>query len=276
MIFLIKVKIETINLIAIEGLILYQELASVKSNKEVMQGVHRITIDSLELTSSAKPGQFVMITCDEEAGRLLRRPISIHQIEGTSVSFLVAIVGKGTEWLANRQPGEKISWVGPMGNGFKIDPRSRNLLLVAGGMGIAPLCFLAGEALTAGLAVKMLVGAKTSCQICPTPYIPLGTDIITATEDGTAGEKGMVTGLLSEYTGWADQVFVCGPLPMYKAIANQTDSPVKPVQVSLEVRMGCGLGFCYACTIKTRQGLKQVCKDGPVFNLQDVLWNELK
>jgi dihydroorotate dehydrogenase electron transfer subunit len=129
--------------------------------------------------------------------------------------------------------------------------------------------------------VKLLVGARTACQICPESLIPEGCDIIPITEDGTAGEVGMVTDFISRYAGWADRVFVCGPLPMFKAIANPAKEPFfslkdKPVQVSLEVRMGCGMGFCYACTIKTKQGLKQVCKDGPVFEMNDVVWAELK
>ena len=99
--------------------------------------------------------------------------------------------------------------------------------------------------------------------------------MITTTEDGSNGETGMVTDLLPKYTRLADQAFVCGPLPMYKTILKQAHFSDKPVQVSLEMRMGCGLGFCYACTIKTRKGLKQVCKDGPIFNLQDIIWNEI-
>ncbi len=254
---------------------MYQELAPIISNQEAMPGVHLIWIESPGSASEAKPGQFIMITCDDVHGRLLRRPISIFQKEAAKVALLFAVVGKGTDWLAQHQVGEKINVLGPMGNGFEINPTAHNLLLVAGGMGIAPLCFLAQGALKKNCSVKMLAGARTSCQICPTPFIPSGTDIITTTEDGSAGGIGMVTDLLPEYIQWADQIFVCGPLPMYKAIAKQGHFHDKPVQVSLEVRMGCGLGFCYSCTIKTRNGLKQVCKDGPVFNLHDVVWDNL-
>jgi dihydroorotate dehydrogenase electron transfer subunit len=255
---------------------LYQELNPIKFNQEVMPRVHLLKMDSPGLASIARPGQFVMITCDDGPGRLLRRPISIHQIEGTTVSFLFAIVGKGTEWLAERRVGDTLSWLGPLGNGFKISSESRNLLLIAGGMGIAPLCFLAADALKTGRSVTLLAGAKTACQICPSEFIPSGCSMITATEDGSLGIKGMVTALLTEHLQSADQVFICGPLPMYKAMAKLIDLQAKNVQVSLEVRMGCGLGFCYSCTIKTQQGLKQVCKDGPIFNLQDILWNELR
>jgi dihydroorotate dehydrogenase electron transfer subunit len=219
-----------------------------------------------------------MIRCDSGYQRLLRRPISVHQVNTGSLALLLAAVGPGKEWLAECQTGDKLDLLGPMGNGFSLASKSRNLLLIAGGIGIAPLCFLAQVALKKGLKVKLLAGASTACQLCPSQLIPEGVDIITATEDGTAGEKGMVTSLLPQYAGWADEVFVCGPLPMFKAIANNYRPYLKdkPVQVSLEVRMGCGLGFCYACTIDTRQGLKQVCKDGPVFNMNDIVWDELR
>jgi dihydroorotate dehydrogenase electron transfer subunit len=257
---------------------LNQELAPVLSVREVMTGVHLLQVESSGIASSSQPGQFVMIGCDSGYGRLLRRPISVHRVEGNTLSFLFAVVGTGTEWLAQRQPGEKIDLLGPVGNGFSIYPKSRNLLMVAGGMGIAPFCFLAQEALKKNCTVKLVAGAKTACQICPREYLPTGIEVIAATEDGTAGEKGLVTAILPKYSEWADQVFACGPVPMYRAMAGQYDAVFKdkPFQVSLEVRMGCGMGFCYACTINTRQGLKQACKDGPVFNMEDVVWEELR
>lgn len=240
-----------------------------------MPGVNLLVMDSPEIAFSARPGQFVMFSCDDGTARLLRRPLSIFQVKGNYVSFLFAVTGKGTEWLAQRKIGEKLSWLGPLGNGFSIDPKSRNLLLVAGGMGIPPLCFLAADAVKRGYMIKLLIGAKTACQLCPVSLIPSGTVLETATEDGSSGVKGLVTALMSGHLQWADQIFVCGPLPMYQAIVKETHLQNIPAQFSLEVRMGCGLGFCYACTIKTKHGLKQVCKDGPIFNMQDILWNEL-
>jgi dihydroorotate dehydrogenase electron transfer subunit len=240
-----------------------------------MPGVRLMWVDSPDIASSAKPGQFVMITCDSGSGHLLRRPISIHQVNEHRVAFLFSAVGNGTTWLAQRAEGEKVDLLGPMGNGFKIAPESRKLLMIAGGMGIAPLCFLASEGLKKGCSLKVLAGARTACQICPPQFIPTGTDFITATEDGTAGQKGLITSFLPQYSQWADQVFICGPLPMYKAMARLNPFRGKPVEVSLETRMGCGLGFCYACTIKTHQGLKQVCKDGPVFDMSNLIWDEL-
>ena len=257
---------------------MYQRLSKIISNSEVMPGVHLIYVECPDIASAARPGQFVMIGSDDSGQRLLRRPISVHQVNSTSLALLFANVGAGTEWLAQRQPGEKIDLLGPMGNGFSLAPESRNLLLIAGGIGIAPLSFLAQYAVGNGCKVKLLVGARTACQICPEQLLPAGCDIVNATEDGTAGEKGLVTMLIPQYLDWADQVFICGPLPMFKAVAKDylTAFRNKPVQASLEVRMGCGLGFCYACSIQTRKGLKQVCKDGPVFDMLDVIWDELK
>ena len=240
-----------------------------------MPGVYLIWLECPQITSEAKPGQFVMVHCGEET--LLRRPLSIHQVDGNNLAFLFTVVGKGTYWLSQREKGETTDLLGPLGNGYSIHPGSRHLLLVAGGIGIAPLCFLAQEALAQGYSVTLLLGASTANQLYPGQLLPAEAELITATEDGTAGKKGMITDLLPDFVGWADQVFACGPASMYQAMAAQKQQllKTKPVQVSLEVRMGCGRGVCYGCTIKTKNGLKQVCKDGPIFDLEDVLWDEL-
>ncbi len=218
-----------------------------------------------------------MVYCGEET--LLRRPLSIHQIDKTKakLALLFSVVGRGTHWLSQRNAGDKIDLLGTLGSGFFVLPTSHNLLLAAGGIGIAPLGFLAQEAVKQKHSVKLLMGAPTASQLYPKHLLPPEIELITATEDGTAGEKGMLTDILPNFTGWADQVFACGPMPMYKAMADKCHQllKAKPVQISLEMRMGCGLGVCYGCTVKTKNGLKQVCKDGPVFDLEDILWDEL-
>jgi len=194
------------------------------------------------------------------------------------MALLLTIVGKGTRWLSQRKAGESVDIFGPLGNGYTIYPDSKNLLLVAGGIGIAPLRFLAQQALNRGCSVTLLLGASTAAQLYPEQLLPTEVKLIIAAEDGSAGKKGMITDLLPEYTGWADQIFACGPMPMYRDMAlrrKELKLEGKPIQISLEVRMGCGLGVCYGCTVKTKSGLKQVCKDGPVFNLEDILWDEL-
>ncbi|MFC2002870.1 dihydroorotate dehydrogenase electron transfer subunit [Chloroflexota bacterium] len=234
-----------------------------------------IWLNCPEIAREAKPGQFVMVRCGEEC--LLRRPLSIHQVNDDSIAFFFGVWadGKGTEWLAQRRKGDKLDLLGPLGNGYSMYPAYRNLLLVAGGLGIAPLYFLAQEALRKGCSVTLLLGALTAAQLYHENLLPPGIKLFTATNDGTAGEKGVISDFVADYIDWADQVFACGSVGMYLSMAAQPLMKSKPVQVSLEVRMGCGLGICYGCTIKTKKGLKQVCQDGPVFDLDDVLWDEL-
>ncbi len=251
-----------------------QVAASVTANSEVMPGVYLIWLESPQITSTVKPGQFVMVHCGEESW--LRRPLSIHQVDKGKLALLFSVVGKGTYWLAQRQTGDTIDLLGPMGNGFSVYPDSHNLLLVAGGIGIAPLCFLAQEALHQGCSVTLLLGAPTAAQLYPRDLLPPGTELVITTEDGTAGKKGMITDLLPDFARGADQIFACGPIPMYRAMATQGKQflKAKSVQASLEMRMGCGLGICYGCTLRTKRGLKQVCHDGPVFELDDILWDD--
>jgi dihydroorotate dehydrogenase electron transfer subunit len=255
---------------------LYQKQFSIISNSEVNPGIHLLWIEAPEIASASQPGQFVMISCGGN-DRLLRRPISIHRVDQNKVAFLFAAVGKGTEWLSKQTAGENLDLLGPLGNGFKINPSSRNLLLIAGGLGIAPLAYLAQSAAASRKEVKLLIGAKTQSLLYNPIDLPAGIETQLITEDGSSGRKGLVTSLIPEHADWADQIFLCGPLPMYKASQNKYSGylEAKSAQVSLEVRMGCGLGFCYACTIKTRLGLQQVCRDGPVFNTADILWREL-
>jgi len=253
---------------------LKQSLAPIIANSEVMPGVHLVWLESPPIASSAQPGQFVMLRCGKEL--ILPRPLSIHQVDKTKLALLFSVVGKGTHWLSQCQAGDNIALFGPLGNGFSINPASRNLLLVAGGIGIASLYFLAREALNQECSVTLLLGARTAAQLYPEPLLPSGIKLATATDDGTGGEKGPVIKLLPNYIDWADQVFACGPRTMYRNMADKYPRlKSKPVQISLEMRMGCGLGVCYGCTVKTRNGLRQACKDGPVFNLLDIPEKEL-
>jgi dihydroorotate dehydrogenase electron transfer subunit len=247
-----------------------QLLSPVVSNREVMPGVFLIWLESPQIASMAQPGQFVMVQCGEDT--LLRRPFSIHQVNDnkTSLALLFSIVGKGTQWLSQCHPGDKIDLLGPLGKGYSIAPTSSKLLLVAGGIGIAPLYFSAQEALEEKHSVTLLYGTADSKRLSITPEIKL----VSATEDGAVGHRGMIIDLLPEYIDWADQVFACGPSPMYRAMAKMVELKGKPVQISLEVRMGCGLGVCYGCMVKTKGGLKQVCKEGPVFELNDIIWDD--
>jgi len=242
-----------------------------------MPGVYRVEVESAEF-EDAQPGQFVMVGCGEE--NLLRRPMSIHQLNNKAgkikLALLYKAVGRGTRWLSQRQVGEKLDLLLPLGNGFSLNPTSPNLLLLAGGIGIAPIYFLAQRAVKEGHSVRLILGCQTARQLYPQKLLPPEIELIKITEDGSAGRKGKLTDHWLEFAKSADQVFACGPVAMYQAMARQISRlKQKPVHISLEVRMGCGLGICYSCTIKTKQGLKQVCTDGPVFELADILWGEL-
>ena len=238
-----------------------------------------------EIAREAKPGQFVMVSCGEEC--TLPRPFSIHQVNDKGIALLFQVVGKGTAWLSQRQTSDDVDIFGPLGNGFSIYPTSNNLLLVAGGIGIAPLRFLADEAVQQGKQTTLLLGASSAVRLLPFPedssnhglltdgILPWKINIAKVTDDGSEGYKGLVTDLIVDYIDRVDQIFACGPSPMYKTMAQMPELKDKPVQVSLEVGMACGLGVCYGCSIRTKTGLKQVCKDGPVFNLEDILWDEL-
>ena len=286
-----------------------QTSAKISSNVEVIPGIHLMWIEAPDIAVAAQPGQFITVRCGDFT---LRRPFSIHRVgdnnviacEATQsqVAILFRVAGKGTLWLAQRQAGDRIDVLGPLGNGFTIGPKSRNLLLVAGGIGIAPLVFLMQQA-SSRHQITLIHGAGTAAQVCPFSSasrkrnklspLPNGVQFIPVTEDGSMGQKGKATDVLPDFLDWADQIYACGPVGMYKAMAlTLNPSPLKgegkaegekrsklklrKCQVSLEVRMGCGFGACYGCTIDTRKGLKRVCRDGPVFELGDIIWQEVR
>ncbi|MFC1912748.1 dihydroorotate dehydrogenase electron transfer subunit [Chloroflexota bacterium] len=255
-----------------------------RTRRQDISGSWIIQLNCPEIAREANPGQFVMVRCGEEF--TLPRPFSIHQATDDYISIFFAAWedGKGTSWLSQRKVNDTVELFGPLGNGFSIDLASRKLLLIAGGMGIAPLYFLAEQALDHGHLVKLLRGVTGESkpsgrpnppQHYPEELLPSGLEIETITSSHD-GRTGMVIDLLRpEVVDWADQVFICGPNAMYQSPEIQgLLLKRKPVQISLEVRMACGLGVCYTCTVKTRNGLKQVCKDGPVFDLEEILWDE--
>ena len=210
-----------------------------------------------------------MVRCGSGPELSLRRPLSIHQRQGSRIALLFNPVGKGTNWLKGLNTGDEVDLLGPLGNGFEINPGVKNLLLVAGGIGIAPLHFLAQEALKQDCPVTMLLGAYSESQLYPAELLPPEARTITATE---TGEGVMITSLIPEFCSQADQIFACGPMAMYRAMSLMPELKEKPAQISLEMRMGCGVGVCYACTVKTVRGLEQVCRHGPVFEMNDIIW----
>ncbi len=267
-----------------------QSLCTVISNVEITPSVRLMWVESPDIAIAAQPGQFITVRCEDFT---LRRPLSIHQASSNQIAILFKVVGKGTVWLSQRQRGDKLDILGPLGNGFNIEPVSKNLLLVAGGVGIAPLVFLTQHA-SAQHSITLIHGASTAAQLYKQSLLP-EVRFVPVTEDSTAGRKGMAVDVLPDFLDWADQIYACGPIEMYKALADLTcysegaerlknltqDKPhrkskLKRCQVSLEVRMGCGIGACYGCTINTKRGLKRVCRDGPVFELDDIMWEEVR
>ncbi|MFH1383039.1 MAG: dihydroorotate dehydrogenase electron transfer subunit [Chloroflexota bacterium] len=264
-----------------------QVIASVTQNRKILPQCGRerartmlqsriIGLKCPQIAREAKPGQYVMVRC---GNCTLPRPFSLHGTTPDGEITLYYAVwedGKGTDWLSRRHKGDSIEVIGPLGNGFTINAKSKQLLLVAGGIGIAPMSFLAQAVIVKGHSVTLLVGAQTTTQLYPRSLLPKEAKLVPATDDGTAGKKGRVTDLLPDFVDQADQVFSCGPMAMYQDMHARRKQLLKdkPVQVSLEVRMGCGRGVCYGCTIKTKSGLKMVCQDGPVFDLDEVRWDE--
>jgi dihydroorotate dehydrogenase electron transfer subunit len=260
-----------------------QVKATVTSNIEAMPETRLLWLEAPGIAETARPGQFVMAGCGGET--LLPRPFSVHRVDGSRLSLLFNIVGQGTTRLAQLKKGEKLDMFGPLGNGYTVNKDSKNLLLVAGGMGIAPLYFLAEAAAGAGKKVTIISGARSCDYLLPVALpqklfnggmLPANVNVVCATEDGSEGFKGLVTQLIPHYLKNMDQVFACGPEAMYRSMARLPELKNILVQLSLEIMMGCGVGVCYGCTIKTRSGLKQVCKDGPVFEMEDILWEELR
>ncbi len=222
------------------------------------------------IAAQARPGQFVQVRI-ERGQVLLRRPISLADAEPVTgiLTLIYRIVGKGTEAMAGLLPAEKINCLGPLGHGFTCT--AQYPLLVGGGMGIAPLLFLAKA--FAGKASILMGGRNAEEMFWPILYKDKVQDIFITTDDGSVGTKGFTVTLLPSLLqkGNYDQVFVCGPEVMMRGVAKVASEAGIACEVSLEKRMACGLGACLSCSIDTTNGQrKKVCKDGPVFPAQEV------
>ncbi len=232
------------------------------------------------MAASVRPGHFVDVLCRVEGSfdPLLRRPYSIFRTapRANTLTLMVRPFGRGSTWLANRSRGEVLDVLGPLGNTFEIKPRSRNLLMVAGGVGVAPLVFLSDLAIARDLNVTFLMGSASADGLLATSHLPSVIEFLVATDDGSAGHHGFVTDLVPEYVAWADQIFSCGPEPMFRTLrdaANPGRTHGKPmIQVSVERTMACGLGACLGCVVETTRGMQTSCIQGPIFDMDDVLW----
>ena len=225
----------------------------------------RLAGDAADFT---KPGQFVEISVP---GLFLRRPISVCDWSDDSLLLLIKAVGSGTAALRDLQPGTALDVLTGLGNGFDVAAApSATVCLVGGGIGVAPLYALAKELLSAGQKVIAVLGFRSSADLFyANEFRSLCCEVRIATEDGSCGTKGFVTDVLKELPE-CGYVYACGPLPMLKAVAALPQ--VKSGQFSLEARMGCGFGACVGCTVKTVGGPKRVCKEGPVFAKEELVW----
>lgn len=227
-----------------------------------------------------RSGRFFELLCRVSTAYdpLLRRPYSVYRLSTveSTLTFLVRPFGRGGSWLADRAPGDEIAMLGPLGNAYEIFPRSRRLLMVAGGVGVAPLVLLADEAVTSGLDVAFLMGAASGDGLLPASQLANAVEYVVATDDGTQGHHGAITDIVPGYVRWADQIFSCGPEPMYNALRTAigpTRVGGRPtVQVSMERSMACGFGACLGCVVETRRGMVASCVDGPVYDMDEVIW----
>ena len=233
----------------------------------------RLTAD--EQLPDMVPGQFAELRVDGSPDTFLRRPISINFLdkEHNEVWFLVAVVGKGTSRLATLRRGDLLNCIIPLGNGFSI-PRDADekVLLIGGGVGVAPLLFLGEKLLETGCEPSFILGARTASDLVMLDHFKRLGRVFVTTEDDTAGEKGFVPQHSILEKERFDRICTCGPKPMMVAVARYAKSHGIDCEVSLENMMACGLGACLCCVEETKEGNICVCKQGPVLNINQLLW----
>ena len=251
-----------------------KEILTVISNRPVdaLSKVYQMELSGC--SEEQRPGQFVNIELD---GLFLRRPISVCDWKDGVLTLLYKLVGKGTALMATLQPGARLDVLCSLGNGFDIDipslarpdvPALTRPLLVGGGIGTAPLYLLARRLKERGVSPTVILGFNTASEIIyEKEFKALGLRTLVTTVDGSYGTPGFVTDALPLLACGYDYCFACGPMPMLRALAPKLASPA---QFSLEERMGCGTGICMGCTCPQLTGTKRICKDGPVFRLDEI------
>jgi len=255
--------------------------STIVGSEPEMGDAKRITITVPEgMAGEARAGHFVNVLCRGHFAfdPLLRRPYSVMRAlpAEQAIEILVRPFGRGSGWLCEQPVGTVLDVMALHGNTFTVNPTTRNLLLVAGGVGAAPLVMLAVEALAKGLNVTYLMGAANADGLLSASQLPAGVEYVVATDDGSQGHHGFVTDLAPEYARWADQVFTCGPEPMFRslraALAPHRIGGRPPIQVSMERSMACGVGACLGCVVETKRGMSASCVDGPVYDMDFVTW----
>ena len=255
-----------------------QELCVVTAHEACGSGLFALTLCAPEIAALAQPGQFVHIACGE--GNLLRRPISICDVQGDSLKIVFQVKGEGTAWLSRRAAKDTLDVLGPLGHGFDLAALGARPVMIGGGIGVPPMLYTMKAAKAAGAQPTAVLGFRNQdAVILEKDFAAVGTTHI-CTDDGSYGAHGFVSDLLrlhsdtNDFTG----VCACGPKPMLKALAQIAEELDIPCQVSMEERMGCGIGACLVCAcelkLKDGEGVRygHVCKDGPVFDAKEVIW----
>ena len=236
--------------------VLSNEKIAVNTFKTVLEG------DTSAITAS---GQFVNIKLD---GFYLRRPISVCDYDGESLTIIYKVVGKGTEYMSELSEGDKLDILTGLGNGYDLTKSGNNPLLIGGGAGVPPMYNLCRKLMVEGKKLTVIMGFNTSDEIFyEEEFKKLGADVIVATADGSKGVKGFVTDAMKGVS--YSYIYTCGPEPMLKAVYNAAESGG---QFSFEERMGCGFGACMGCSCETKYGNKRICKDGPVLDKEEIIW----
>lgn len=252
-----------------------QALCRVVGAGRLAERLYELTLESPELARAAKPGQFLHLVCGDQ---FLRRPISICDRSGDTLRIVFQLKGAGTQWLAERVPGDTLDVLGPLGRGFDLAALGERPVFVGGGVGVPPMLLAMREAKARGASPSAILGFRSKDAAILLEDFRAHGEVSVTTDDGTLGARGFVSDVLAEQAGKMTGAAACGPRPMLRAVAAVAEAGGLPCQVSLEERMGCGIGACLVCACalrgedgETRYG--HVCKDGPVFDAKEVDWS---
>jgi len=246
----------------------------VVENKRIGNDFYILALFSDSGFNSILPGQFVQIRVDGSPETFLRRPFSIYDIDYKSniLRLLYQVVGKGTETLSRIKPEGMVNVVYPLGNSFTFPLAGERIIMIGGGVGIAPFLYFARQIRNIDCQTEMLFGFRNRDRIIPYDEFTESGTIHITTEDGSAGQKGFVTDHSTLRENKYDRIYCCGPDPMMKAVAQYAKSKDIFCEVSLENLMACGFGICLCCIVETSRGNICTCTEGPVFNINELKW----
>jgi dihydroorotate dehydrogenase electron transfer subunit len=253
------------------------------AQERIGEDYRRLVLNVPGVAARAQPGQFVHLRVPGLEDRLLRRPFSIYRVKGAELLLLYKTVGAGTRAMSELRPGAIVSVMGPLGRGFPLDRSASFPLLIGGGYGAAPLSFLAER--LPGKGVVFLGGRTAADVLCLDDFKRLGWDVKIATEDGSLGDKGLVTAVLDRWldsrgaAGTAPEIYACGPDGLLRALAQRAAARGLTAWLSMDRHMGCGAGVCLACVIRVKKAgaaggetWARVCKEGPIFESREIAW----